>query len=146
MQSAGLLCFFDLNFMCESVFNFTHTYWISVCLDWYTLTHWGRVTHICVSKQSIIGSDNGLSPGRCQAIMGTNAEILSIRTLGKNFSEILSESHTFSLKKMRLKILSTKCWPFCLGLNVLNLKKKCHPDGHISLLGSVYQELLLDQY
>ena len=29
-----------------------------------TLTHWGRVTHICVSKLTIIGSDNGLSPGR----------------------------------------------------------------------------------
>ena len=26
--------------------------------------HWGRVTHICVSKLTIIGSDNGLSPGR----------------------------------------------------------------------------------
>ena len=27
------------------------------------LTHWGRVTHICVSNWFIIGSDNGLSPG-----------------------------------------------------------------------------------
>ena len=27
-----------------------------------SLTHWGRVTHICVSKLTIIGSDNGLSP------------------------------------------------------------------------------------
>ena len=26
------------------------------------LTHWGRMTHICVSKQTNIGSDNGLSP------------------------------------------------------------------------------------
>ena len=33
------------------------------------LTHWGRVTHICVSKLSILGSDNGLSPGWCQAII-----------------------------------------------------------------------------
>ena len=33
------------------------------------LTHWGRVTHICVGKLSIIGSDNGLSPGRRQAII-----------------------------------------------------------------------------
>ena len=33
------------------------------------LTHWGWVTHICVSKLSILGSDNGLSPGRCQAII-----------------------------------------------------------------------------
>ena len=24
------------------------------------LTHWGRVTHICISKLTIIGSDNGL--------------------------------------------------------------------------------------
>ena len=33
------------------------------------LTHWGLVTHICVTKQTIIGSDNGLSPGRRQAII-----------------------------------------------------------------------------
>ena len=83
------------------------------------LTHWGRVTHICVSKLTIIGSDNGLSPGRCQAIIRTNAWIL-FRTLGINFSEILSEIHTFSFKKMHLKISSGKCWPFCLGLNVLH--------------------------
>ena len=46
------------------------------------LAHWGRVTHICVSKL-IIGSANGLSPGRRQAIIWTNAGImLIIRTLG----------------------------------------------------------------
>ena len=33
------------------------------------LTHWGRVTHICVSKLTIIGLDNGLSPDRRQAII-----------------------------------------------------------------------------
>ena len=42
------------------------------------LTHWGRVTHKCVSKLTIIGSDNGLSPGRRQAIIWTNAGILLI--------------------------------------------------------------------
>ena len=42
------------------------------------LTHWGRVTHICVSKLTIIGSDNGLSPDRRQAIIWTNAGILLI--------------------------------------------------------------------
>ena len=61
------------------------------------------MTHICVSKLTIIGSDNGLSPGRLQAIIGTNARILLIRTLGTNFSEILGEIHSFSLKKMRLR-------------------------------------------
>ena len=63
------------------------------------LTHWGRVTHICVSKLTTIGSNNGLSPGRRQAIIWTNDGILLIRTLGTNFSEILSEIHSFSLKK-----------------------------------------------
>ena len=37
-----------------------------------------RVTHICVDNLTIIGSDNGLSPGRRQAIIWTNAEILLI--------------------------------------------------------------------
>ena len=44
------------------------------------LTHWGRVTHICVSKLASIVSDNGLSPGRCQAIIWTIAGILLIRS------------------------------------------------------------------
>ena len=83
------------------------------------LTHWGRVTHICVSKLTIIGSNNGLSPTRCQAIICTNAGILSIGPLGTNFSEILIEIHTFSFKKMHLKMSSAKWRPFCLGLNVL---------------------------
>ena len=80
------------------------------------LTHWGRVTHICVSNLIIIGSDNGLSPGRRQAIIWTNAGILLIGLLGTNFSEILTEIHIFSFKKMHLKMSSAK---FCLGLNVL---------------------------
>ena len=49
-----------------------------------TLTHWGQMTHMCVGELTIIGSDNGLSPGRCQAIIWTNAGILLIRCLGKN--------------------------------------------------------------
>ena len=72
------------------------------------LTHWGRVTHICASKQTNTGSDNGLSPGRRQAIIWTNAGILSSRTLGTNFSEILGEIHSFSFSKMHLKMSSAK--------------------------------------
>ena len=57
----------------------------------FMLIHWGRATHICVTKLTIIGSDNGLSPGRRQAIIWTNAGILLIEPLGTNFSEILIE-------------------------------------------------------
>ena len=56
------------------------------CLGLNELTHWGRVTLICVSKLTIIGSDNGLSPGRRQAIIWINAGILLIGPLGTNFS------------------------------------------------------------
>ena len=76
------------------------------------LTHWGRVTHICVSNLITIGSVNGSSPGRRQAITWTNAGILLIGPLGTNCSENLSEIHTFSFKKMHLKISSAKWRPF----------------------------------
>ena len=72
------------------------------------LTHWGRVRHICIGNLVIIGSDNGLSPGRRQAIIWTNAGILLIGPLWTNFSEILIEIHTLSFKKMYLKISSGK--------------------------------------
>ena len=68
---------------------------------WYWLcglTHWERVTHTCVSKLIIIGSDNGLSPGRRKAIIWTNAGIVLIGSLGTNFSEILIKTYKCSLK------------------------------------------------
>ena len=84
--------------------------WHPSCLTMMTswlLTHWGRVTHICVGNLTIIGSNNGLSPGQRLP-------------LGTNFREILIEIHSFSFKKMHLKMSSRKWRPFCLGLNVLN--------------------------
>ena len=85
----------------------------------YPLTHWSWVTHICVGKLTNIGSDNGLPPGRRQAIIWTNAGILLIGPLGTNFSGILIVINTFSFMKMHLKMASAKWRPFCLGLNVL---------------------------
>ena len=45
--------------------------------------------HLCASKLTPIGSDNGLSHGR------TNAGILLIGPLGTNFSEMLIEIYNF---------------------------------------------------
>ena len=66
------------------------------------------MTHICVSKSTIIGSDIGLSPGRRQVITQTNTGILLIGTSGANFSETLNEPHALSFKKMHLKMSSAK--------------------------------------
>ena len=84
--------------------------------------HRGQVAHICVSKLTIIASDNGLSPGRLQGIIWTNTGILLIWPLGTHFSEILIEIQRVSFKKMRLKGSSVKSRIFCLGLNVLKAK------------------------
>ena len=59
------------------------------------LTHWGRVTHICIGNLTIIGSDDGLLPCRHQAIISTNAGMLIIGPSGTNFSEILIGIQTF---------------------------------------------------
>ena len=82
--------------------------WGTSCYHSNYLTHWGWVTHICVNNLTSIGSDNGLSPGRRQAIIWTDAGILFIGPLGTNFSEIIIGIHTFSFKKMHLKISSAK--------------------------------------
>ena len=80
------------------------------------LTHWGQVMH----KLAIIGSDNGLSPGQCQAIIWSSAGILYIGPLGTNFSGNLIGIQATSFKKMHSKMSSAKWCHFRLGLNVLN--------------------------
>ena len=90
------------------------------------------MTHICVGKLTIIGSDNGLSPGRRQAIIWTNAGLLLIRHLGTNFSEILIEIQNFPFTKMHLKISSAQWRPFCLGLSVLDMISGASGVLHVS--------------
>ena len=89
----------------------------------FTLTHWGRVTHICVSKLIIISSDNGLSPGRRQAIIWTNAGIMLIGLLGTNFSEI--DLYIFiqenAFENVLWKVAAILSWPQCVNENYCTL-------------------------
>ena len=80
-----------------------------------------------ISKITILGSDNGLSPDRRQAIIWNNAGLLFIEPLGTNFSEISVGIQTFSFKKMHLNMSSAKWRPFCLSLNVLKQFGSLHP-------------------
>ena len=57
------------------------------------------MTHICVSKITFIGLNNGLR----LAIIWTSAGILLIGPLGANFSEIFIEIQIVSSKKIHLK-------------------------------------------
>ena len=60
--------------------------------------HYGRETHICVSKLGAIDSDNGLSPVRCQVIIWTNAGLILIGPLGSYLSEIVIKAILFKKK------------------------------------------------
>ena len=71
-------------------------YWIYASVNWVS-----------------IGSDNGLAPGRRQAIILTNADIFTIRLQGTYFNEILFEIQIVSFKKMHLNKSSVKWQPFC---------------------------------
>ena len=100
------------------------------------LTHWVRMTHICVSELTTIGSDNDLSPGRRQAIIWTHGGILLIGPLGTNFSETFYEIHTFLFKENPFEKSSGKWRPFCLDLNVLmcgTVEPKMRCDAHCCL-------------
>ena len=100
--------------------------WCAKSQIFLSLNHWGWVTHICISKLTIIGSDNGLSPGRRQAIIWTNDWILLIQTFRTHFSEIVSKIHTFSFRKMHFKMSSGKWRPSYLRLKVLMALDTAH--------------------
>ena len=75
------------------------------------LAYWGWGMHISISKLTITDPENGLSPGWCQFITGTNDGILLIWPLGTSSSETLIAIHRFIFKKM--------LWKCCLR-NVAN--------------------------
>ena len=72
---------------------FSKIHWLTQPMFWHnepvSLTHWGSVMHICIYNVTSIGSDNGLSPGWCQATIWTNAGILLIGPLG--FESVICE-------------------------------------------------------
>ena len=109
---------------CLQILSTNHAIIWGYCIIKKTITmkstHWGCVTHISISKLTIIGLDNGLSPGWRLAIIWTNAGMLLIGPLRTNFSEILIISHTFSFRKMHFKMSSGKWRPACLSLYILH--------------------------
>ena len=77
------------------------------------LTHWGRVAHcICVSKVTIIGSGNGLAPGRHQALIWISAVVFLI---GAKCSEIWIKIHTFSFENVVCEIAVLLSRPQCVN-------------------------------
>ena len=74
--------------------------------------------------QYIIFSDNGLAPALHQAIIRTNADLLSIEPQGPNFDEISTKIQHFSLETMHSNISSGKSKPFCPILHIDGLMQE----------------------
>ena len=92
--------------MIKKCVSITTTTWhINSCPTWWRI-------YASINWDSI-GSDNGLSPIRRQAIIWTNAGLLWIRPEETNVSEILFKIQNFSFTKMHLKISSAKRRTFC---------------------------------
>ena len=82
------------------------------------LTQWGRLTHICVGKLTIIGSDSGLSPGRTPSHYLNQMWNIVIWNLRNRLQRNFDRSTNIFTGKIRWKMLSVKCCPFRLCLNV----------------------------
>ena len=79
------------------------------------------MTHICVSNLTITGSDNGLSPGRRQAIILTNAGIMLIWTLLRNkFLWNINRNSYIFIQENAFENVVCEMASICLGLSVLN--------------------------
>ena len=89
------------------------------------LTHLPLVLHICVSKLGQHWFRYVFLPVRCQAIIWTNAGLLSIEPLGTNFSEILIKIQNSSFMKMYRKTSFAKWRTFSLGDDALMDHSEC---------------------
>ena len=93
--------------------------------------------HILISKLTIIGSDNGLSPGQRQAIIWIDAGILLIHPLIINFSEILRQSQRFfyqtKIENVVCEMAAILSPPQCVNGEISKrIFSKPHPDGSCS--------------
>ena len=81
---------------------------------WSDVAHWGRVTHVCVSELNTIGSGNGLSPERHQAIIWTSAGMLLIGPLRALNQSSNIFNHENALENVVCQMASILSRPQCV--------------------------------
>ena len=101
------------------------------------LTHWGRVTHICVNKLTIIDSDNGLSPSRRQAIIWTYDDSWPISSYKEQYSvnfnpksNIFIQENAFESVVWKMAAILSR--PQCVNLRQLSSSLQRTTSGRLS--------------
>ena len=97
----------------DSQHYFIHAPPTNIVSLYRSLIHWSQVTRICVSRLAIIGSINGLSPGRRQAIIWTSAGILLIAPLIRNSHIFIQEN---ALKNAVCEMAAILFRPQCVNI------------------------------
>ena len=119
---------------------------LEISLDFVGQCEWRHRIYESVNWVSI-GPDNGLSPVRRQAITWTNTDLLSMKPLETNFSEIPDNIQHSSLTKMHLKMSSAKQRPFCPRRDRLIAKPlQWHHNGHDGVSNHQPHDCLLNRY
>ena len=90
----------------------------------YPLTHWSRGTHICVSKLSILGSDNGrlVAWSAPSHYLNQYWDIVNL-TLGNKLQWNLNRNEYIFIQENAFENVVWKLAAICLGLNVLIVVK-----------------------
>ena len=96
------------------------------------VTHWGRLTHICVGNLTITGSDDGLN--QCSNIINW--------TIKNTFQWNFSRSSYIFIQENAFECVVCEMSAICLGLNVIN----CVLLSSGPLLMSVFIFERLNQY
>ena len=126
-----------------------NTFLIFVCLNGLKyenvllkmLTHWGRVTHICVGNPTIIGSDNGLAPGRCQWNPYRNSYIL---ILEKAFENVIMKTAAILSRPQYVKVAfltAAQIWAPFTGCGSLKTHS-CHDANFIVTGGATHCHIM----
>ena len=115
------------------------------------LTHWGRVTHICVSKLTIIGSDNGFvawpAPShylnQCWIIVNWTLRNKLQWNLNRNSNIFIQENAFESVVCETAAILSR---PQCVKLNkLLNRRHKSSCEAAVMCYAERQQTMVYEQ-
>ena len=77
------------------------------------------MTHLCIHKFTIIGSDNGLAPSRRQVIIWTNASHIAKSTLMKKLQWNINQNSYIFIQENAFENVICNMSAICIGLNVL---------------------------
>ena len=112
-----------------------HWLWVPFSNNASALTHWGRATHICVGKLTIIGSDNGLSPWPVPSDYLNQCWNIVHWTIGNKFQCNVNRNWYIFIKENPFENV---VWKMSAILSRPQCVKTFHFTGHLTVSSKIY--------